>query len=207
MDAGASGDATPAAAATHETANATFTTTNLGALTTEFIAADSCTSTTLSDAGIAAQTRPSQDAPDAGDITISGTYFIFTQARTCGPDGTPRADEACFPPRYADAWDSMYRQEPAMTVFPVYSPATICPSGYRGGCTFANPVPRTWLGDDLSSVTTAQSHLTTIRGSNRETITTTTVATTVTVALTDAFANAASFLLKTGEIAVACCPR
>ncbi|KAM3441679.1 hypothetical protein MY4824_001457 [Beauveria thailandica] len=109
----------PTRVAKRDSANPTV---NLGPLTSTFTPPLSCSSLTLS-----------------SSFTLRNHMdrIIFNYGRRClgVVEATPKVDEPCYPPRYGAAFERL-RRLTKNNVYPVFSPASICPSGYTSACGF-----------------------------------------------------------------------
>ncbi|OAA40442.1 hypothetical protein BBO_06026 [Beauveria brongniartii RCEF 3172] len=109
----------PTRVAKRDSANPTV---NLGPLTSTFTPPLSCSSLTLS-----------------SSFTLRNHMdrIVFNYGRRCLGvlEATPKIDEPCYPPRYGAAFERLQRLT-RNNVYPVFSPASICPSGYTSACGF-----------------------------------------------------------------------
>lgn len=91
-----------------------YPTVNLGPMTSVFTPPAGCESLTLS---------------------YSGNLLVFDYGRTCEGTASRQLKTSCYPPRYAGAWNAQ--------LYPVFSPASICPAGYVSACEYAGATPTT----------------------------------------------------------------
>lgn len=114
-------DSLPTRVAKRDSANPTV---NLGPLTSTFTPPLSCSSLTLS-----------------SSFTLRNHMdrIVFNYGRRClgVVEATPKVDEPCYPPRYGAAFERLQRLT-RNNVYPVFSPASICPSGYTSACGFTS---------------------------------------------------------------------
>ncbi|KAM3459560.1 hypothetical protein NHJ6243_006762 [Beauveria neobassiana] len=114
-------DSLPTRVAKRDSANPTV---NLGPLTSTFTPPLSCRSLTLS-----------------SSFTLRNHMdrIVFNYGRRClgVVEATPKVDEPCYPPRYGAAFERLQRLT-RNNVYPVFSPASICPSGYTSACGFTS---------------------------------------------------------------------
>ncbi|PMB63594.1 hypothetical protein BM221_010575 [Beauveria bassiana] len=114
-------DSLPTRVAQRDSANPTV---NLGPLTSTFTPPLSCRSLTLS-----------------SSFTLRNHMdrIVFNYGRRCLGvlEATPKVDEPCYPPRYGAAFERLQRLT-RNNVYPVFSPASICPSGYTSACGFTS---------------------------------------------------------------------
>lgn len=68
-------------------------------------------------------------------LSYSGPLLVFDYGRTCDGTASRQLRASCYPPRYAAAWNA--------ELYPVFSPASICPAGYVSACEFAGATPIT----------------------------------------------------------------
>lgn len=147
------------------TAQSIYPTVNLGPLTTTFTAPSSCSSYTMA---------------YRGHVRGQTMVYQFDYGKTCGFDDRRVVDAACLPPRYAAAYNNMDgATNEENVVYPVFSPASICPVGYSSACGFAGP---TTTGTASAGAETAP-----ITG--------------------DRFGFTMSRVLASGQIGVGCCRR
>ncbi len=159
-------------------------TVNLGPLTTTFTPASSCTSLTYY-----AYNLDGTATPVSESLTFrQGWKCLFTQ------DQYARVDPSCYPPRYADAYynnvDMAYQ---GANVYPVFSPASVCPEGYVSACKFTGTTPTSTTPPVVVTI-----------GSGTTAITSTSART---VTISDVFEFEMPKLLKPDETGIGCCPR
>lgn len=103
----------------------TYPSANLGSLTSTFTPPASCASLTFA---------------YTGNIRGQTPVLGFDYGKTCDANDRRAADPACFPPRYGVAYNNLVAAADVNNrIYPVYSPATICPAGYTSACGFQGP--------------------------------------------------------------------
>ncbi|KAM3509232.1 hypothetical protein MY11210_006415 [Beauveria gryllotalpidicola] len=111
----------PTRVAKRDSANPTV---NLGPLTSTFTPPLSCGSLTLSTSFTYAN-------------HMDRIYFNYGRRCLGVMEATPKIDEPCYPPRYGAAFERLQKVT-RNNVYPVFSPASICPSGYTSACGFTS---------------------------------------------------------------------
>ncbi|KAJ6781018.1 hypothetical protein PWT90_04920 [Aphanocladium album] len=102
-----------------------YPTANLGLLTSDFSPPSSCASLTLG---------------YFGHLKGATEIVTFDYGHACDPLDARHLDPSCYPPRYAAAFDNLNEAvETSNIIFPVFSPASKCPSGYVSACGFGGP--------------------------------------------------------------------
>mgnify|MGYP005988964263 CR=1 FL=1 len=114
-------------------------TVNLGPLTTTYTPPPDCTQLTLAAMGNLMMSKPPKE------------YYELLYGYNCTNDfeeTSPQVEEACYPPQYGQAYNKM--GSPFVEnnrIFPVYSPASICPHGYAKKCSMVHSKDKKSISD------------------------------------------------------------
>lgn len=154
-----------------------YPTANLGPLPTTFTQPSNCASLTLGYSG-----------------EINGTSILqFAYGDECNTDDVGRrAIPSCLPGRYGVAYNQLNPLvEGSSNIYPVFSPASICPPSYISACGFTGATPSSSpvLGSDLPLTSGASAALAGKVNASNE------------------FTSVMSHILATDQTAIGCCPR